>query len=316
MSITTNSNLPPPVQQWFDDVLLARKEPLLIHNKMAMKKRIPSRSGTEVRYRRYNTLQTATVPLGPSGITPPPQVLSALDIDAKIEWHGTYVVITDQVVLQHQDPVLNQTASLLGQSMLETEDELTRNALESTASFINCVSGANGDMPTELTRADIDQVVFALINNSARMISDNIEGEDRFGTTPIREAFWVMANAGILPSLENVLGFVNTSQYPAKMNILHAEWGSVGNSRWLYSPLGSVSENASALDSSIFNCLVTAKDAYAVVEQDGQSAEFIYQGLGAGNDPLLQRQTAGYKFAQVPRLLNDSWLINLRATAA
>lgn len=316
MTITTTTNLPPPVQQWFDDVLLSRPEPLLIHNKMAMKKRLPYRSGTTVRYRRYNNLARATVPLGPTGITPPPQTLSALDIDAQIDWYGTYVIITDQVTIQNQDPVLNETASLLAQSLRESDDELTRNMLEATASFVNCVNGTNGDSPTELTRADIDAVIFSLINNSARMISDNIEGEDKFGTAPIRESYWVMTHSSVLANLENVDGFIVTSQYPAQMNILHAEWASVGNTRWLYSPIGSVTENASVLGNDIFNCFITGRESYAVVEQDGASAEFIYQGLGSGNDPLLQRQTAGFKFAQVPRILNDQWLINLRTTLA
>lgn len=57
---------------------------------MAMKKRLPYRSGTTVRYRRYNNLARATVPLGPSGVTPPPQTLSALDIDATISWYGKH----------------------------------------------------------------------------------------------------------------------------------------------------------------------------------------------------------------------------------
>ncbi len=105
MTITTGVLLPAPVQQWFDDVLLSRPEPLLIHNKMAMKKRLPSRSGTTVRFRRYTNLARATVPLGPSGITPPPQTLSALDIDAKVDFYGTYAILTDQVTLQNQDPV-------------------------------------------------------------------------------------------------------------------------------------------------------------------------------------------------------------------
>ena len=41
-------------------------------------------------------------------------------------------------------PVLNETASLLAQSLRETEDQLTRAALNGTASVINCQYGANG----------------------------------------------------------------------------------------------------------------------------------------------------------------------------
>jgi N4-gp56 family major capsid protein len=104
MAITTTSALPAPVQQWFDDVLLSRPMPLLIHTKFAMKKRLPQNNSQTVRYRRYTNLQTATVPLGASGLTPPAQTLSATDIDARVEWYGTYVIITDQVTLTNQDP--------------------------------------------------------------------------------------------------------------------------------------------------------------------------------------------------------------------
>jgi len=86
MSITTTTSLPAPVQQRFDMKLLSRPMPDLIHKLFAMKKRLPSRSGRTLRMRRYNNLLTATVPLGPSGINPPPQTLSAIDIDATVEF--------------------------------------------------------------------------------------------------------------------------------------------------------------------------------------------------------------------------------------
>jgi N4-gp56 family major capsid protein len=88
MTITTTAALPPPVQQWFDNVLLSRPMRKLIHKKMAMKKEMPENSGRTVRYRRYTNLATATVPLPDSGLTPPGQVLSAIDIDATIDWYG------------------------------------------------------------------------------------------------------------------------------------------------------------------------------------------------------------------------------------
>ena len=61
--------------------------------------------------------------------------------------------------------------------MRQTEDELTRNMLSSTASAVNCVGGFNGDNPTELTASDVADVTTALIGNDAFMIMDNIEGK-------------------------------------------------------------------------------------------------------------------------------------------
>jgi N4-gp56 family major capsid protein len=116
----------------------------MIHKIPAMHKAMPRNGGRTLRMRRYNPLATAMVPLGNSGVTPPPQMLTAVDIDATISFYGTYVQINEQVTLQSQDPVLNECAARLGVSMRQTEDQLTRDMLASTASTINCTAGANG----------------------------------------------------------------------------------------------------------------------------------------------------------------------------
>jgi N4-gp56 family major capsid protein len=107
MSITTTSTLPAPVQQSFSYKLLAVKVPNMIHKIPAMLKNMPRNGGRTLRMRRYNPLSTAMVPLGNSGVTPPPQNLTAIDIDATISFYGTYVTINEQVTLQNQDPKKN-----------------------------------------------------------------------------------------------------------------------------------------------------------------------------------------------------------------
>lgn len=86
--ITTTSVLPAPVQQSFSNRLLSVPVPNMIHKIPAMKRSMPRNSGRILRMRRYNPLATAMVPLGNSGVTPPPQVLSAVDIDATIGFYG------------------------------------------------------------------------------------------------------------------------------------------------------------------------------------------------------------------------------------
>lgn len=102
--ITTSGLLPAPVQQSFSYKLLAVPVPYMIHNLAATKKYMPKNGGTTLRMRRYNPLATATVPLGNTGIDPPPQVQTAIDIDALIQFYGTYVLVNEQVTLQNQDP--------------------------------------------------------------------------------------------------------------------------------------------------------------------------------------------------------------------
>jgi len=94
--------------------------------------------------------------------------------------------------LQNQDPVLNECAARLGVSLRQTEDQLTRDMLAATASFINCVGGVNGDNPTEITRSDVDTIIATLANNNAYTIMDNIEGQDKFGKLCAEVKSWVI----------------------------------------------------------------------------------------------------------------------------
>lgn len=312
--VTSINVLPAPVQQRFDLKLLSRPQPQCIHKFFALKKRLPSRSGRILRMRRYNNLAQATVPLGPNGINPPPQQLAALDIDASVSWYGTYVLLTDQVTLINEDPVLNETASLLAQSLRETEDVLTRNMLQASATQINSVNGVNGDNPTNITRADIDGVVRTLMGNNAKFIANTIEGDLKFGTSPIRESYWAMTHTDMIADLEAVNGFVSVAQYANQGPVMSAEWGSVSNVRFLISSLGSISQNASLKSQNVYNVFITGQESYGCIDLDEASAMFIYRPLGYGDDPLLLRQSAGYKFAVAQALLNDAWIFNLRCT--
>ena len=107
MAITTTSVLPAPVQQSFSFKLLAVPVPNMIHKIPAMLKSMPRNGGTTLRMRRYNPLATALVPLGNTGVTPPAQQLTAVNIDAKMSFYGTYIQINEQVSLQNQDPKMD-----------------------------------------------------------------------------------------------------------------------------------------------------------------------------------------------------------------
>lgn len=313
---TTTTTLPPPVQQKFSAKLLSTPQPRLIHKAFAIPQVLDEHSGNILRRRRYNRLETAPVPVNPAMLNPPPQQVTAVDIDAKLDWYGTYVIVTKEVTLINEDPVLNAITARLAQSLRETEDELVKDMLESTASFLNCTGGTNGDNPTEIVRSDVDEIIGTLVNNSAEFIGEMIEGEDKFGTGPVRDAFFCMSHSGMIGQLEQVQGFIAKAQYPAPMGLLRSEWGSISNVRFLVSALGSRTLNASMLGATVYNNFVTGEEAYQVVDLTGATAKFIYHPPGWGEDPIELRQTCGYRFAQVPTITNDAWIINLRATLA
>lgn len=204
---------------------------------------------------------------------------------------------------------------MLGISLRETEDRLTRDMLAATAGQINCVAGVNGDNPTEITNNDIQAVVTALLSNNAYTILDNIQGENKFGTSPIRDSYMCFSHSNMSGQLNNVQGFTHKNSYPSQTNIGRSEWGSVGNLRFWISSVGSVTPGSSVNGADVYNNFVTGMEAYTYIEQDHYNATFIYRPA-IYDSPLALNCSVGYKFGACPAIDNDLWLFNLRCTLA
>ena len=137
------SSLPPQIQQRYNAKLLSTQEHNLIHQLFATPVELPDNNGFIDRQSRYDRLDLFEVPLDDAQNNPPPQSLNRVDVDCRVRVYATYIVLTRQVTITNEDPVLNSAAARLGQSLRETQDALQRDNLESSASIINCVNGRN-----------------------------------------------------------------------------------------------------------------------------------------------------------------------------
>jgi len=313
MTVSINT-MPPQIQQRYNAKLLSTPERNLVHMLFATPVELPDNQGFIDRQSRYDRLDLFPVPLDDAQTNPPSQQLNRVDVDCRVRVYATYIVLTRQVTITNEDPVLNSAAARLGQAMRETQDVLVRDSLESSASIINCVGGGNGDLPTEMSLSDVDDVVTVLQNNSGEYITNMIGGENKFGTSPIGDCYGAMLTTRMIPVLNGISGFVRKFQYPNIDKTLSTEWGGVNNVRFFVSEQGSVTPSASLLGNDVANCFVSAKEAYKVVWQAGGKAKFIYMPPGYNNDPCMLRHTAGCSFYQGQCITNDLWMQNLRST--
>lgn len=237
MAITTQSQVPPEVRTYFDRLLLTLARPYYIYDLFAQKRQIPLNSGDQMVFRRYGTLTAATTPLT-DGQTPAGSQLSVTDFQAQISWYGDFVTISDQVQYQVQDRVLNEATKVLSLQLGLTIDTLVRDMMVSTASTIACTAGLNGNTPTEITDADIQTAVIALRQGNARLMSNPLPGENKFGTSPVRMSYWGFMSVDLQDDLEAVSSFISSANYPNPTNALEAEWGATRNVRWLLNTNG------------------------------------------------------------------------------
>lgn len=218
------------------------------------------------------------------------------------------------MTITNEDVVLNSAAARLGQAGKETQDVLVRDALESSASILNCVNGSNGDLPTEMTADDVSEVVTALQNNSGEYIQVMIPGTDKIATAPIGDSYVCMLTTRMIPIMNTMTGFIRKFAYPNVDSTIPSEWGGVNNVRFFVSEQGSVTATASLLQNDVANCFVAAKEAYKVVWQAGGRMKFIYLPPGYNSDPGMLRSTAACTFYQGQCVTQDLWIQNLRST--
>lgn len=310
--VTTTTQVDPEVGIYFDNILLDRHQPYYVHGYFAQERRIPQKNSKSAIFRRFDNLADALTPLT-EGVTPSAEQVSKFDITAVVSQYGKVVELSDDVLITVQDQTSNEVADMLTQNMWSTYDKVIRNMLASTAAQIDCLNGVNGNAITELTSTDVELAIDFLTENNGKKLSPNEEGTNAFGTAPVWASFWMIVNSALRSNVKGLSNFLSTAQYPRQQSVLEAEYGSLDEVRVVLTSEGYVDTSSSP---SVYSNFMFAANAYGRIAIDDQSMEMIIKPLGSGEDSLNQRSTMGWKGRLGSVILDDSWVINLRSTAA
>jgi N4-gp56 family major capsid protein len=199
--------------------------------------------------------------------------------------------------------------------MRQAEDLILRDYIVSAASQINAAGGSNGDNPTNLGASDFSLVAATLDTNNAFKFVSGIGGENKFGTAPVRSAYFMLASTELQPDFDALTGsgFIASWNYPQNSDALPSEYGSLYNIRILVSSEAPVARSASAASRDVYYNTVLGKQGITHIDQDGYSMNLIYR------DPyysgiLAQNATLAVKFAQAQAITQDTAIRNLLST--
>ena len=307
-AITTTNEVDPAVAVTYERTLLQPAFPEYVHNRFAKGFSIKSKSGNTIKMRRYARYPAATTPLT-EGISPNGHKQSKVDLLAEVSQFGDFATITDVVDLTVEDPNILIEVERQADQMRNTEDQLTRDVLATSASSTTCTNGSATQ--TDLNATDIKAVRQILRGNNAKFMTKMIRAGTGQGTSPIRPASWGIADTDLEGDLESVAGWKSVANYAGHQGIDPVEWGYCHNIRWLTTTQGYLS-------SSTYSLPIIAQDAYGLIKLDGGNAQSIVKAFGSAGtaDPINQRATVGWKMWQVARLLNDLFIHVLKCTAA
>lgn len=162
---------------WYDRTLLEWAKAQLVYAQFGQKRPIPRNNGKTVEFRRWTlfTPDKVTQELT-EGVTPSSQSLGQTKVEATIAQYGAYVEISDLLDLTAYDPVIDDSAELLGEQLGIVVDNVTRDAMIADASDQFAAGAANAGSVAATSYLTVDEIrkaVRTLKNNKARRFSGN-----------------------------------------------------------------------------------------------------------------------------------------------
>lgn len=327
MGLNTTNNVPPAIQVYYDRNLLTRAVPADVHGRFGQVRPIKTRSGTQIKFRRYEALPVATTPLV-EGVTPAGSSLTITDALATLAQYGDYVTISDMVDWTNQDPVLTEAGLVLGEQGGITIDQIRRDVLVAGTNVIYTNGVARNTLNTVISAVALRTAIRALNRQNAKFVREMVAAGTGVGTQPIRAAFIGLVHPDTEAQLEQIVGYVPVANYSAAMKAEEDEVGAYRNIRFFRSTNGKIFPNAGAavaadgmistggVNNDVYATLIIGQDAYGVVPLAGHAMENIIKPLGSAGtgDPLNQRTTSGWKATTTTKILNEAWMVRIEHT--
>jgi len=299
------------VNNFYDRSMLKAARPLLVHLRWGQVRDIPRNSSEVIKFRRYSLLTAATTALT-EGVTPSGSQLTVTNVTATIAQYGDYVTLTDFLQFTTLDPILTETADLLGQQAGNTLDQLTRDVITGGTTIQYASTSTQTSEVTAamvLNRAEIREAVRTLQGNDAKKITRMVNPSDGFGSSPINAAFVAIISHNTLFDLKQDTGFIRVEEYGSQNNVMEGEVGALDDVRFVM----TTNAKTEASTVTVHHTLILASDFYGISRVSGEAMRNIVKPLGSAGtaDPLDQVSTSGWKASFVAKILNENYAVRI-----
>jgi N4-gp56 family major capsid protein len=311
-NVTTDTGLTDEMKTYYSDYLIDLAEPELVHDQFAQKKDIPQGGGKTIEFRKYDSLPKAMTPLT-EGVTPNGQKLNMSVIPSTVKQYGGYVTISDMLKMTAIDNNVIEALKLLGSQAGRTLDSITRDVL---AGGTNVIYAGGKTSRSALTTSDtLKPILFEQAAAQLRaMNAPTIDG-----------SYVAIIHPYASFDLRTSSEWIDVHKYTDAnaSNIFKGEIGKLGNVRFVENTEAKVwkdaADNCPVVEGEalgVFSTLVLGANAYATTKVSGGGLETIVKQLGAGDDPLNQRATVGWKATKTAERLVEQYMVRVESLSA
>lgn len=321
MNTTNSSGMSAEMKTYYDMELLRNAKPNLVHDQFAQKRNIPKNGGKTIEFRKFGSLPKALTPLN-EGVTPDGRLMDVTAITATVAQYGDYIKITDILKLTTIDNVLVEAVTMLGDQAGKTMDTITRDVM---AAGTNVIYAGGRASRSNLTTSD--KLTVALIKKAATQLK-------RFDAPKINGNYVGIVHPSVAFDLMNDSEFVDWHKYARPEELYEGEIGKIAGVRFVESteakiwnddtcpqasaavPGEGTTPDVPATYYSVYGTIILGANAYATTNVEGGGLQTIIKQLGAGDDPLNQRATAGWKAIKTAKILNQFYMVRIESLSS
>ncbi|MET3134960.1 N4-gp56 family major capsid protein [Oxalobacteraceae bacterium GrIS 1.11] len=323
--MSTYGDISPRTAAYAAKELLKRGIPYLILEKFGQSKPLPEHASKTIKFRRYNALDNTPTALT-EGVTPASQSLTVTDVTANLTQYGSRIQITDVIIDTHEDPVLAEATTLLGEQAAQMIEKMRFGVLKAGTNVVYANGATRNTVNSALTLGIQRRATRTLKRQNGRPITNVIKSTAAWGTETVAPGFIGLAHPDLDSDIRNMVGFVPAEKYGA-MTPFENEIGKVEDTRYLSSTIFEAFADAggakglmlstSGTNADVYPVLYLAANAYGIVALKGMFAvtPMVVNPKPSDSDPLGQRGHAAFKTMQTAVILNDFWMVRVEASA-
>ena len=292
INVTTQDSMSPTMKTFYDTALLENAREQMVFTQFGLKQPM---HGNKVEWRKFNTFEKALTPLT-EGVIPSGKTFGMTKIEATTTQHGDFVAVSDRLELESYDDVIFGATEEMGATEGETYDTLTRNILVAG----NSVAYA-GEKTSRSALTNADVLTPDLVNKAQTWLKKN-------KAPKINGSYVAIIHPSVAYDLRNSEEWKEYHKYNDVAPIFKGEIGELHGVRFVESNEAKIWKEG---ETAVYATLFLGKDAFGVLDPEGEGMEMIVKTREQVGGPLNQFSTIGYKFCHGAKILYQERLLRV-----
>lgn len=295
-------DMSPTMKTFYDTTLLENAREQMVFTQFGKKQPM---KGNSIEWRKFNTFDKALTPLT-EGVIPTGKTFGMSIVPGEIHQYGDFTAVSDRLELESFDDVIFGATEEMGAAEGATFDTLTRNALIGGNSVMYCPNGdAEVDGRKALTNACI--LTPDVVNKAQTWLKKN-------KAPKIDGCYVALIHPSVAYDLRNSEDWKEFHKYNDTTPIFKGEIGMLHGVRFIETNEAKVwRDETTNTDTSVYATLFLGKDAFGILDPEGEGMEMIVKTKGQIGGPLEQFSTIGYKFCHGAKILYQERLLRVES---